>query len=168
MSRRGGPSLFPQPPAYAVDTSSWLNVDSLPEPEDAWVTIQELIKKGRLFTCAQVLTELRSDPIYLLRIKPFEKALLSGGGGINDPEYLQMVGRITHDFPAMSKARSSKTPADSYIVGLAQMEEYILVADEGTRRINRKIPGACQQLGIRCITISQLIKEVSNEGKAME
>ena len=167
MSRRGGPSLFPQPPAYAVDTSSWLNVDSLPEPEDAWVTIRGLIKTGRLFTCAQVLTELRHDPIYLL-IRPLERALLSGGGGVNDIEYLRCVGRITHDFPAMSKARSSKTPADPYLVGLAQMEAYIVVADEGTKRISRKIPGVCHQLGIRCITISQLVEEVSNEGKAKD
>jgi hypothetical protein len=43
------------------------------------------------------------------------------------------------------------------------MEEHVLVADEGTRRINRKIPGACQRLGIRCITIAQLIAEVSDE-----
>ena len=161
MKRSGYASLFPEPDAYAVDTSSWLNVDSLPNCEDAWVFIQRLIRAGRLFTCSQVLVELHDDPIFLLRIKPFEKALLSGGGRNNDPSYLLRVGRITHDYPAMSKATSSKTPADPYIVALAQMEGYVVVADEGTKRINRKIPGACQKLGIRCIMISQLIEEAS-------
>jgi hypothetical protein len=162
MIRRGNASLFPQPDAYAVDTSSWLNVDSLPNSEDAWVEIQRLIKVGRIFTCPQVLVELHDDPIYLLRIKPFEKALLAGGGRNNDPLYLLRVGRITHDYPAMSKATSSKTPADPYIIALAQMEGYVVVADEGTKRINRKIPGVCQRLGIRCILIAQMIEEASN------
>ena len=166
MRRSGNASLFAEPDAYAVDTSSWLNVNSLPNCEDAWVTIQRLIKAGRLVTCSQVLTELHDDPIFVPRIKPFERALLSGGGRNNDPEYLLAVGRITHDYPAMSKATSSKTPADPYIVALAQMEGYVLVADEGKRRINRKIPGACQKLEIRCITISQLIEEVSAAEKS--
>jgi hypothetical protein len=165
MTRRSNPSLFPEPDAYAVDTSSWLNVDSLPNSEDAWVAIQRLIKDGRLFTCQQVLVELHDDPIYLARIKPFERALLAGGGRNNDPLYLLQVGKITHDFPAMSKATSSKTPADPYIIALAKMEGYVVVADEGTRRINRKIPGACQRLKIRCILISQMIEEVSNAAK---
>jgi len=165
MTRRGNPSLFPEPDAYAVDTSAWLNIDSLPNSEDAWVAIQRLIKDGRLFTCQQVLVELHDDPIFLARIKPFEKALLAGGGRSNDPLYLLQVGQITHDFPAMSKATSSKTPADPYIIALAKMEGYVVVADEGTRRINRKIPGVCQRLNIRCIFISQMIEEAPNAAK---
>lgn len=86
-----------------------------------------------------------------------EQALLKGDASGGDIEYLQCVGKITHDFPSMSKATGTKTPADPYVVALAQMEEYTVVADESKRRKNRKIPGVCEQLGIDCLTLKEFI-----------
>jgi hypothetical protein len=61
----------------------------------------------------------------------------------------------------MSRATGLKTPADPYIVALAELEGYVVVADETCRkRPNRKIPGVCQQRGIRCITLAEFIIEV--------
>jgi len=167
MTRRSKPTLFTEPDAFAVDTSSWFTVRSLPDSETVWRRIERLIKDKRLFTCPQVIAELRGDPIYRTHIKQFEKALLAHGIRATNPEFLLAAGVITHDYPAMSKARSERTPADPYIVALAQMQEYVMVADEGKKRINRKILGACQKLGIRCITISQLMQE-AQDGETQE
>jgi hypothetical protein len=103
------------------------------------------------------MAELRPDPIYS-RVKRYERALLANDGKLTDPEFLQTVGQITHDYPGMCKARGQKTPADPYIIALAQLEGFVVVADEGTaRRKSRKIPGACQKLGICCKTLEEFI-----------
>jgi hypothetical protein len=153
------------PDVYIVDTSSWLNIDPRTDAEDVWRLIVWCIEQGRIVACAQVLNELRGNPMYLLRLKPYEKALRAGDRG--DIGYLLHVGRITHDYPAMSRATSARTPADPYVVALADLEKYIVVADESTKRRGRKIPGVCHQLGIRCITLTEFVavlrKEIADE-----
>ena len=159
MKRRRPLPLFEktEPKVYLFDTSAWLDIESLPKCDEIWAAIRSLVNDGRVSTCAQVLGELRDDSIYLLRIKPMEKALLNGDASGGDIEFLQRVGRITHDFPSMSKATGTKTPADPYVVALAQMNKYTVVADESKRRKNRKIPGVCEQLGICCVTLKGFI-----------
>ena len=163
MKRRHSlPLLRPiLPDVYLIDTSAWLNIDSRADSEDVWRLVVDFIGQGRIVVCAQVLAELRDNPMYLLRFKPYEKALQAGDHNSDDIAYLQRVGRITHDHPAMSRATGSKTPADPYVVALAEIEGYVVVADEtSTRRPNRKIPGVCRKLGIRCVTLDQFIEEV--------
>jgi hypothetical protein len=58
----------------------------------------------------------------------------------------------------MSKARGRKNPADPYIIALAEMEKYVVVADESLVRPNRKIPGVCKQRGIRCLSLDEFVK----------
>jgi len=102
--------------------------------------------------------------MYDKRLRPYEAALQAGDIGSDDPEYvdyLLYVGRITHDYPSMAKATGEKTPADPYVIALAEREGYVVVADESTKRPNRKIPGVCQQRGTRCITLDQFIEETT-------
>ncbi len=158
MSRRHHLPLLrsQEPDEYLMETSAWLNIDSRPDREDAWVAIISLVNQGRLFSCRQVLSELRDNPLYLGKLKEYENALLAGDR--DDIDYLMHVGIVTHDHPAMSKARGRKTPADPYVVALAELENYIVVADETCKnRPSRKIPGVCQQRGIRCLTLSNFL-----------
>jgi hypothetical protein len=149
------------PDVYLIDTAAWLDIDLRADSEDVWRCIVALIKQGRIVVCAQVLGELRDDPLYVSRLKPYERALQVGDHNADDIAYLQHVGKITHDYPAMSRATGSKTPADPYIVALAHIENYVVVTNEtSAKRANRKIPGVCKQLGIRCLTLAQFIKEV--------
>ena len=145
------------PDDYLFDTSAWLNIDLRLDRDDVWTIIARLIRQGRLFTCAQVLAEVRDDPIYLLRLKPYEKALLVGDRDSNDMDYLLSVGRITHDYPSMCKATGRKTPADPFVIALAEMEGYVVVADESKKRPSRKIPGVCAIRGVRCIDLSEFV-----------
>jgi hypothetical protein len=164
MKKRRSLPLFRsiEPDVYLIDTSAWLNIDSCSDCDNVWAIIVALIEIGRLFTCAQVLEELRNDPIYL-RLKPYEAALLAGDGNGNDPIYLQRVGRITHDHPGMCKATGIKTPADPYVVALAELEGYVVVADETMKRKYRKIPGVCQRRKIRCKTLVEFIAAESKK-----
>jgi hypothetical protein len=144
-----------EPDVYVFDTSAWVNVKSHRKSDDLWVTIIDLIGHRRLVTCPQVMTELKPDPIYK-QVKRYEKALLAHSGKLSNPEFRIAVGRITHDSPGMCKARGEKTPADPYVIALAQLEDYVVIADEGTvKRQTRKIPGACRALGICCKTLDE-------------
>lgn len=161
VKRRRSLPLFKSvlPDVYLIDTSSWLNIDLRADYDDVWRLIVDLIEQGRIVACAQVLAELRESPIYAW-LRPYEEALQAGDYSSDDPAYLQHVGRITHDHPGMCKATGVKTPADPYVVALAELEGYVVVADESTKRPNRKIPGVCQQRRIRCVTLAQFIAEV--------
>lgn len=148
------------PDVYVIDTSAWLDIDTRPDFEGAWKIIEALIKQGRIVAPAQVLAELHDNPIYLTRLKPYESALLAGDEKTDDPDYLIHVGRITFDHPGMSRATGRKTPADPYVIALAEREQYVVVANESLRnRPNRKIPGVCRQRRIRCITLDQFVSD---------
>jgi hypothetical protein len=147
------------PVEYLIDTSAWLNIDNRADREDVWRLIIDLIGHGRIVAPAQVLGELRDSQIYKTRLKPHETALQAGDHGTDDISYLQLVGRITHDYPSMAKATGEKTPVDPYVVALAETEGYVVVTDESRKRATRKIPGVCDQRGIRCLTLAQFIVE---------
>jgi hypothetical protein len=161
--RRSLPLFQPlEPDVYLIDTSSWLNIDGRPDGEEVWAIIVDLINKGRIVACSQVLDELRDNPMYAFRFKPYERALQAGEPR-NDVAYLQHVGKVTYDHPAMSKATGVRTPADPYLIALAELENYIIVADETCgKRPNRKIPGVCKKRGIRCVTLNEFIAAVKS------
>ena len=164
MKRRRPLPLFHsiEPDVYLIDTSAWFDIDARSDSEDIWLLIVALIEQGRIVACAPVLGELRADPVYKSRLKPYEAALQAGDRNSDDIAYLQHVGKVTHAHPAMSKATGSKTPADPYIVALAELDGYVVVT-RATRMIkpNRKIPGVCQQRGIRCLTLDEFITAAS-------
>lgn len=76
----------------------------------------------------------------------------------NDAEFLLRAGVIAYSFPRLAKPRGAKTPADPFVVALAELDGYIVVASETLRkRPNGKIPGVCKVLGVECITLAQLM-----------
>lgn len=163
MKRRPSAPLFRkiEPDVYLIDTSAWINIDERSDSQDVWQLIVALLEKGRIVACAQVLAELRDNPMYETRLKPHEQALQAGDRSSDNPDYLRYVGRITYEHPGMSKARGWKTPADSYVIALAELEGYVVVADENMRHRNRKIPGVCENRGIRCLSSSEFVTEIS-------
>jgi len=161
MKRRRSLPLFKsvEPDLYVIDSSSWVKIDTRQDSEEVWALIVAIIEQGRIVACAPVLAELRDNPMYLVRMKPYEKALQAGDR--DDVDYLLHVGRITHDHPGMCRARGAKTHADPYVVALAELERHVVVADETcTKRPNRKIPGVCQQRNIRCLTLDEFIAAI--------
>jgi hypothetical protein len=161
MTRRLGKSLFSDiDPVYLMDTSALSNLEERPDFEQVWTIIEALIGKGRIVVCATVFDELSNEPI-MKWLLPHVTALRAGDEKSDNPDFLLHVGRITHEHPAMSRATSKKNPADPYIIALAEREGYVVVADEGTKRPSRKIPGVCHQRGIKCRTLDQFIADNS-------
>jgi hypothetical protein len=72
--------------------------------------------------------------------------------GAVDILYLLKVGEITRRFRGMAKPTSKKTRADPYVVALAYMDGYTVVADE------HKILRACDALKVKCMTLPAFIR----------
>jgi hypothetical protein len=92
------------------------------------------------------------------------------------PEYARNVGQVQFRFPAMGKALGTKDRADPYVVALgltmtSDRQPWIVVTTETMKkRPMRKIPGVCDALGVKCISLDELIElELGNaEGEAGE
>jgi len=162
MKRRHSTPLFQQvePDVYVIDTSAWCNIDQRSDAADVWSLIVELIGEGRIVVCATVLDEMQEEDFYMLRIFPHETALRAGDR--NDPDYLLHVGKVTYQHPAMSGAAGFRNKADPYVVALAELENYVVVSDESCRRRpHRKIPGVCQQRGIKHKTLAEFVRDAA-------
>ena len=146
---------------YLIDTSAWLNIDRRPDSEACWNVIYKLIKDKRIVICRRVLKELKGGDLFHERLLGHEDALTeSDRDNPGDVEYLMAVGRVVHRFPGMSRARGEKTPADPYVVALAWLENWTVVVDETkTNRPNRKIPGACDILGVKWVPLAKFIAD---------
>lgn len=161
MKRRADPTLFdgPDSEVYLIDSSAWFNIDVRGDHEQVWQMIYRLIAEKRIVICAAILDEIRNSSVYE-RIKLHEAALKDGDLASTDLEYLQLIGKITHEHPTMSRARSRKFAADPYVVALAKLQGYTVVADESNTRANRKIPGACRKLNVRCLTLDEFVEKI--------
>jgi len=163
MRRKSDPTLFDgaEPEVYLIDSSSWFNIDLRTDREEIWSHIYRLIAEKRIVVCSGVFEEICNSAVYE-RLRLHEAALKDGDIESTDLEYLQLIGRITRDHPAMSRARSRKFAADPYVVALAKLQGYTVVTDESNARANRKIPGACRKLGVSCLTLGEFIEKIKN------
>jgi hypothetical protein len=161
MKRRRPSPLFQpiEPDVFVIDSSAWSNIDRRSDAADVWQIIGELIQDGRIVACAEVLREIRDEPFYARHLHAHEAALQAGDR--NDVAYLMHVGKVTREHQAMAGARRMKTKADPYVVALAELEKYVVVADETcTHKPNKKIPGVCKQRGIKFKSLDEFVTEV--------
>src|SRR5438445_1717430 len=106
MRRRSDPTLFDgvEPEIYLIDSSAWFNIDLRSDCEQIWAHIDRLMTEKRIVSCAAIIEEICNSQVYE-RLRPHEATLKDGDLASTDVEYLQLVGKITHEHPGMSKAR---------------------------------------------------------------
>lgn len=149
-------------PVYVIDTSSWLQIEQHPASNMILDCLARLINMGRVKAPTQVFDELKS-------IDNLAGWLVINRQDIEvnrnqDIDFLMTVGRVTHQFPAMAGARTSKDKADPYVIALAiegspNPGRWTVICNETLdRRPNRKIPTACAHFGIDCIDIIEMLR----------
>jgi len=112
-----------------------------------------MIDAGRLKTVALVMDEVsRHDPPAFERLSPVRARFV-----VHDTELLEAVGRIYRGFPQMSRPLSPRPKADPWLVALGRVRSLTVVTEEANRP--GKIPHACQQLGLQCCTLSQMLAQ---------
>lgn len=90
---------------------------------------------------------------------------------MTDTNYLLLVGKVTHRFPAMVGARGARNKVDPYVVasaihGSMNPHRRVVVCDETVNvRPNRKIPTACAAFGVECLSLFELLhREFPEDG----
>lgn len=158
MKRRKVPPLLAavEPPTYVMDTSAWFNVNESADPVSAWAILQLLIAAQRLVVPPEVIEELKLDDDVWPRLQPLEEQFRLVR---SDEEYFKRVGIIAAAFPGMAKIRSKKTPADPFVIALAELEELTVVCDESKKKPSRKIPGVCDKRNVRCIPLTTMLAD---------
>ena len=154
--RRGtGPSLFHQEhqAEYLVDTSSWIALAAHDEFETMWPIVSALIAADRLFSPSVVIGECISvEALLAMHVERLRRC------DRNDVDFLLKVGTVARKYRRLSKPDGSKTKADPFLIALAILDGYTIVAEETlTNRAIGKIPGVCAREHLRCVTLAQML-----------
>ncbi|HVL66886.1 MAG TPA: DUF4411 family protein [Vicinamibacterales bacterium] len=140
-----------------MDTSAWLDIDVSPDPPRLWALVEALIAADRLFSLGRIVGEDGEVKSIADKVKPYRDRLTRCDR--NDAAFLLEAGKVALAFPRMAKPRGRKTVADSFVVALALLDGYTVVASESLKkRANGKIPGACRLLGVACIPLAELVE----------
>jgi hypothetical protein len=155
-------------PIYVFDTSAWLDCNDRGGDNRIPTLLDALFAAGRICNPKEVAGELERPGALSDWVKMHRTALNHPRG--LPPDYARNIGLVQFKFPAMGKALGTKRRADPFVVALAltyhcEEQAWIVVAGETrNNRPRRKIAGACEELGLQCITLDQLIeRELPND-----
>jgi hypothetical protein len=160
MSKRATSPLFPgeEPIQYLVDTSSWLSISDQTNSTLAWRIIRALIAADRLFSPTRVVGADGEVKSIADQVQPFRDQLTKCDR--NDAAYLFKAGLIAFKYPRLARVRGRKTPADPWLVALALLDGYTIVAEESLRnRPNGKILGVCRKESVPCICLANMVAD---------
>jgi hypothetical protein len=148
---------------YSLDTSvlvnGWRKTYSPDVFPALWRKLDELIADGRVFAIDEVLRELsKQDDEILAWAKDREHMFVRID---SDGEIQVAVAEILSRFPRLVDSSKSRSIADPFVIALAKVRGYTVVTEEkfGGTIEKPKIPIVCQEMGIRCINLLQLVRE---------
>lgn len=150
-------------PGYCIDTSALVDLMKRFYPPDIfpslWEDLKKLISQGNLIAPKQVLKELekygdRDDP--LLKWAKRNKGMFVD---LTEKAQLQSVKEILERFPNLVDSNKEEE-ADPFVVALAKVEGYSVIASEKIGSIDRpKIPDVCNHYGIKCLSLQEFFRE---------
>lgn len=154
---------------YVMDTSSWITIEGHPAQNRIIAALQPLIEMGRIKSPPQVWSEFRDTSEIFAWIEPYRDRIVEIK--TNEPNFLALVGRITHENPGMTGARGTKDKADPWVIALAAHTSSaanvrVIVCDESSRkRPGRKIPGVCGRYQVACMRLLEMLdREYPEDG----
>jgi len=144
--------------SYSIDTNAFLtawNETYRPASfENFWKRLEQLIIEGRVCASEEVRRELESK----------DDAMTGWAKGQNglfvplEAEQLVLVKHLATEYPGLAKERLGRMRADGFVIALAQWRELVVVTAEN-RRGPDKIPNICDAIGVRCISLADMIQE---------
>ncbi len=146
---------------YSFDTSTIVNGWRRYYPPELfpslWTNIESLIASGSAVATEAVLWELekKDDEIHEWAIEHSEMF-------VPIDEFIQYsVTDILGEFPRLLDNRSNRSGADPFVIGLAQINDLIVVTyEEKTNSLQcPNIPDVCEELGVRCINLVELVRD---------
>jgi len=150
--------------SYCIDTSSLVHAYQRSYPPDIlpllWdEKLDSLIVTGQLVSPFDVLEELKQK-----HDKLYEWAKARHEMFIEIDDYQDELSEIMADFPRLVDTKKGKSGADPMLIALAQSRNpgYAVITEEsfGSEKSPR-IPDVCQDRGIRCVNVLQLLRDQS-------
>ncbi|HUT61305.1 MAG TPA: DUF4411 family protein [Phycisphaerae bacterium] len=146
---------------YSIDTSAILDGWRRHYPPEAfpalWDRIHDLIEAGDLIATEEVLYELekQDDDVYAWALA--NRSIFYS----IDPRTQVAVSQILRDHPRLVDTRKNRSGADPFVIALAKVQDCVVVTGEPpTNNPDRpNIPDVCRAMGVRCISLLQLVLE---------
>ena len=146
---------------YSVDTSAILDGRVRHYPPDVfpalWTRFDELIHDGQLGAVEEVLVELerKDDETYAWASQRASMFVPI------DDEIQRAVAEILSNHPRLVDTRKNRSGADPFVIALAKVNGCLVVTGERpTNSVDRpNIPDVCSALGIRSLSLLELIRE---------
>lgn len=154
-------TLFSPDYKYIIDASS-INSQKDEEPhtrivnKTLWRNIEQLIHDRAIVTSSEIIPELQ-DPEIINWFGNVDIEVIE----IDDVIQRNVIQVVTKcnkliDFSAVRKnVRSSGSSGDAFLIATAMKYGLVVITEEKKGSI-KKIPGACEILGIDCININEL------------
>ena len=111
---------------YIVDASSWIMVENHPAQNRILFCVGKLIESGKIQCPPEAWGEVKFCPWVLAWLEPLKDEFVQN---ISATEYLMMVGKVTHKFPAMAGARRPKDKGRSIYRGYCDVSQCDVKSD---------------------------------------
>jgi len=148
---------------FTIDANSLIDLWADRYPRDTfpslWSNFEALAAGGSLITPEEVLTELsRKDD----GLHDWVKARGSMVVPLDDAQQRHLRS-VMADHGRLIDTRKNRSGGDPFVVALARAREATVVTEErATGTLERpKIPDVCRALGIRCINLRELFRQLN-------
>ena len=147
--------------AFCVDTSGWLDGWHRYYPRDVfpslWQNVEERVNGSDIIASEEVYVEVQKKDDDLHEWMKQRKFML-----IPANESVQgCVAQVLRTYPRLVDTLKGRSQADPFVIATAVETGSVVVTGESVGTATRpRIPFVCQQLGIRCITFLDMIREL--------
>jgi hypothetical protein len=147
--------------AFCVDTSGWLDGWHRHYPRDVfpslWQNVEQRVSGSDIIASEEVYVEVQKKDDDLHDWMKQRKFMF-----IPANESIQRrVADVLATYPRLVDTLKGRSQADPFVIATAVETGSIVVTGESIGTATRpRIPFVCQQLGIRCITFLDMIREL--------
>jgi uncharacterized protein DUF4411 len=147
--------------AFCVDTSGWLDGWHRYYPRDVfpslWQNLEERVTGCDIIASEEVYVEVQKKDDDLHEWMKQRKFML-----VPANESIQRrVAEVLGTYPRLVDTLKGRSQADPFVIATAVETGSVVVTGESIGTATRpRIPFVCQQLGIRCLTFLDMIREL--------
>ena len=147
--------------AFCVDTSGWLDGWHRYYPRDVfpslWQNVEERVNGSDIIASEEVYVEVQKKDDDLHEWMKQRKFMLIAA----NESIQRRVAQILRTYPRLVDTLKRRSQADPFVIATAVETGSAVVTGESVGTATRpRIPFVCQQLGIRCITFLDMIREL--------
>jgi hypothetical protein len=147
---------------YSVDTSAlmdgWVRYYTKDVFPGIWDSIDELINQKILIASSEVLKELEKQQDDLTAWALDRKHMFLP----IDDDIQVAISEILRDYPRLVDTRRDRSSGDPWVIALARVRNCsVLTGERSTTKLEKpNIPDVCAAMGIRCVNMLQLFRDM--------